>query len=161
MPRGAVTFTLFRKFSRVKSSHFNRNQRDQEFCLKARDFPMQISQRWLHWSTERCLVWNWLLWEMCFILSTIDNIFADFKVCWNFCERTSTAETGVLLIGHAPFHPPLAQMNAISLPPSLHIHRPLISAAEGANMALSNTNAHWMEAVLSCVRQAQDQLGWY
>lgn len=35
----------FSKFSWVKSSHSNRIQQDQDFCLKAKDFPTQISQR--------------------------------------------------------------------------------------------------------------------
>lgn len=36
---------LFGKFSRVKSSHFNRNSCHHEFCVKAKDSPMQILHR--------------------------------------------------------------------------------------------------------------------
>ncbi len=35
----------FSRFSWVKSSHSNRIQQDQDFCLKAKDFPTQISQQ--------------------------------------------------------------------------------------------------------------------
>lgn len=36
---------LFGKFSQTKYSDFNRNRCDCEFCMKAKDFPAQILQR--------------------------------------------------------------------------------------------------------------------
>ncbi len=41
-----VTITIFwGKFYLAKSSNFNRNSVDLEFGMRAKDFPMQISQR--------------------------------------------------------------------------------------------------------------------
>ncbi len=62
----------------MKSSHFNRHQRYQEFCVKvlprfgqARFPPICWSAIW--W-TDSCLVWKWLLCEMSLhLFYSIDN----------------------------------------------------------------------------------------
>lgn len=63
------SFTL-ELVQQVKSSQFNRNPHKQEFCVRAKYFPMLISQ-WMQvhlyspWPTESCMICKWLLCELC------------------------------------------------------------------------------------------------
>ncbi len=65
-------------------------------------------------------------------------ILSEFKFHRNISKK-------IIYCIAAPFHP-TSKLNAISLPISFLINGPIICAAAGAKMSLSNTHARWMEA---------------
>lgn len=91
-----VTFT-FVQCSSPKSSHSIRDSHDQEFCVRAKDSPMQISLVGhmvpLHWPSETCMVWKWFLFEFCYVCIEMMRctrrlwVHTEFTLAWGFIKH--------------------------------------------------------------------------